>query len=128
MLVDSHCHLHTAELKENVAEYLKGMAANGVTHALVVATNPDNIPEVLNLAAKHANLFAAIGVHPDEKLTDFALNSAYFQQYLQHEKLIAIGETGLDYHWTQPQDAVYQLERFQLHIEVAKTANLPLIV
>lgn len=128
MLVDSHCHLNFPELAANLGEYLAEMVMNEVGYALVVATRPDNIQSVIDLANQQANLFAAVGVHPDEKIPDFELTPEFLYTYAQNPKVIAIGETGLDYYWNKDQDLSWQHKRFQIHIEVAKQANLPLVI
>ena len=65
MLVDSHCHLDFPDLIENEAALLERMAENGVTHALCVAVKLETLAGVIGLAERHANIFASVGVHPD---------------------------------------------------------------
>ncbi len=128
MLVDSHCHLNFPELSDNLPHYLAQMANNKVDCALVVATNLDNISKVVKLSQEHSNLFAAVGIHPDEKIeTPDSLGDILFQ-LAQNDKVVAIGETGLDYYWNKEQDLSWQRNRFETHIEVAKLTNLPLVV
>lgn len=128
MLVDSHCHLNFPELKNNLVDLQQYMGLNDVNYALTVATRPDNIQEVIELAEMYPNLFASVGIHPDEKLSDFVLTHEFLLNFINHTKVVAIGETGLDYYWNKDQDMSWQHERFQIHIDVAKTANLPLVV
>lgn len=128
MLVDSHCHLNFPELSADLSTFLTQMQANQVSHALVVATRPDNIAQVIEIAASQPYLFASVGIHPDEKLPDFKLTPEYLLEYVAHPKVIALGETGLDYHWNKELDMTWQHERFNIHIEVAKKAGLPLII
>lgn len=128
MLVDSHCHLNFPELSSDLDAFLAQMQVNQVTHALVVATRPDNIAKVIEIAESKTYLFASAGIHPDEKLPDFKLTPEFLLNYVNHPKVIAIGETGLDYHWNKDQDMTWQHERFNTHIEVAKQSHLPLII
>jgi len=128
MLIDSHCHLNFSELATNLDEYLQLMYDNKVDLALCVATRPDNIEEVIKLAEANGNLFATVGIHPDEKLPDFNLTCEYLVQYSSHPKVIAIGETGLDYYWNKDADMSWQHNRFQIHIDAAKKTGLPLVV
>ena len=128
MFVDSHCHLNFPELYGEIDNYLGQMKENKVDYALCVGTRPDNLERIVGLATKYDNLFASVGIHPDERLDEFVLTREYLEKYLSHEKVIAIGETGLDYYRVQDADMSWQHDRFILHIEVAKKANLPLII
>jgi TatD DNase family protein len=162
MLVDSHCHLNYPELQDNLQDYLAAMQQNQVIAALCVSTTPDNIPQVVALANAHENLFASVGVHPDEILDEQSnaiLTKEFLLEYAKNKKVVAIGETGLDYYHNNKDkdnknntdanntntsstiacnindkaidhivDMSWQHERFILHIDVAKTVQLPLIV
>lgn len=128
MLVDSHCHLNFPELQANLPELLTQMKDSNVQTALVVATRPDNIQTVIDIANSHDNLFATVGIHPDEKLPDFILTQEYLLNFTKQQKVIAIGETGLDYYWNKDQDMTWQHERFDTHIAVAKQTALPLVI
>lgn len=128
MLVDSHCHLNFPELKSNLPELLHQMKVNEVDYALVVATRPDNIQDIIDIANSYDNLFATVGIHPDEKLPDFELTYDYLLNFTKEDKVIAIGETGLDYYWNKDQDLSWQRERFAVHIDVAKDTSLPLVI
>lgn len=126
MLVDSHCHLDFPDLADKLDEVLANMAANGVTHALCVGVNLEKLPAVLAVAEGHKNVFASAGVHPDyedveepdvERLVALA----------RHPKVVAMGETGLDYFRIQGQPE-WQKQRFRTHIRAARQAAKPLIV
>jgi TatD DNase family protein len=127
MLVDSHCHLNYAELSAKLDFYLKEMSINKIAYALCVATNPNNFMPILKIAKENSNIFASIGVHPDED-KDIVVTAADLLQYASAHKVIAIGETGLDYYHTLPNEAKYQQTRFLTHIDAAKKADLPLII
>lgn len=133
MLVDSHCHLNFDELYNNLDNYLEQMGLNRITHALCVGTRPDNLEKIIGIANRHENIFASVGIHPDERLEDFVLTPEFLLQYVNEPKVIAIGETGLDYYRVDDlppdmKDMRWQQERFILHINVAKQAKLPLII
>ena len=87
MLVDSHCHLNFPELSADLGTFLTQMQVNQVSHALVVATRPDNIAQVIEIAASQPYLFASVGIHPDEKLPDFKLTPEYLLEYVAHPKV-----------------------------------------
>lgn len=126
MLVDSHCHINSAEFAGRLPEVLAAMQENHVAYALVIGISRDNSAEAVALAQAHGNLFAAVGVHPDsETAEEFSIDELV--AYAQHPKVIAIGETGLDYHWCSG-DLSWQHARFAAHIQAACAAGLPLVV
>lgn len=125
-LVDSHCHLDFPELAGNLPDILARMRVNGVSRALCVSVNLEDFPEVLALAEAHEELYASVGVHPDypdvrEPTPDELAELA------QHAKILAIGETGLDYYRLQG-DLEWQRTRFRNHIRAARQCGRPLIV
>jgi len=126
MLVDSHCHIDFEDYAERIPQLLENMARNQVTHALCVCVNLTDFPRVLALAEGHAQLFASVGVHPDQ--TEEAgpgLNDLI--ERAKHPKIVAIGETGLDY-YRQDGNLEWQRERFRTHIRAARQCGKPLII
>ena len=96
MLIDSHCHLDFPDLANNIDEILENMKNNEVTHALCVSVNLEDFPRILLLAESHSNLYASVGVHPDyEDIVE--PDVALLVKHSQNDKVVAIGETGLDY-------------------------------
>ncbi len=126
MLVDSHCHLDFPDLIEHEAAMLERMAENGVTHALCVAVKLETLPGVLGLAERHANLFASVGVHPDNADCEEP-DEARLLALAAHPKVVAIGETGLDYYWHKDAPE-WQRARFRTHIRAARRGGKPLII
>lgn len=126
MFIDSHCHINFPDLAANMDQHLAAMAENKVTHALCVAVNLPELPSVLALADAHANIFASVGVHPDYEDT-VEPSVEQLVELAKHPKVVAIGETGLDYFRLQG-DLEWQRERFRVHIRAAKRAGLPLII
>jgi TatD DNase family protein len=126
MYVDSHCHLHFPELAAQLPAILERMAANQVMHALVVSVNLPEWPGLLDLVLPHDHLWASVGVHPDyEDTPDPAVDELV--RLSTHSKVVAIGETGLDYYrLAEPLD--WQRERFRRHIRAARETGLPLII
>ncbi len=126
MFVDSHCHLDFPGLRETLAERLAAMREAQVTHALCVAVNLDDLPRVLEVARSAENLCASVGVHPDyENVTEPSV--ADLVRLAQQPKVVAIGETGLDYYRLQG-DLEWQRQRFRVHVRAARETGLPLIV
>lgn len=126
MFIDSHCHLNFPDLAGQLESILGNMQDNGVTHALCVSVDLPSFPQVLELAKNHDNLYASVGVHPDYELeTEPGL--AELVHLAQHPKVIAIGETGLDY-YRLTGDLEWQRERFRTHIRAARECGKPLII
>lgn len=126
MFIDSHCHLDFPDLADNLGELLHNMTENQVTHALCVGVNLIDFPRVLNLAQTHDNLFASVGVHPDYEIDDEP-DAEQLVRLAAHPKVIAIGETGLDYYRLEG-DLEWQRERFRQHIRAARQCKKPLII
>jgi TatD DNase family protein len=126
MLVDSHCHLNFPDLAVNLPQILALMQHNGVGCAVCIGVNLEDLPEVLALAEAHAHIFASVGVHPE--YADVQEPSvAELVRLSAHPKVIAIGETGLDYHWHKDAPE-WQRERFRTHIRAARQSRKPLII
>lgn len=126
MLVDSHCHLDFPDLAINLDELLANMRDQDVSHALCVSVNLQDFPRVLALAEAHSNLFASVGVHPDyENLAE--PQAAQLATLACHPRVVAIGETGLDY-FRLKGDLEWQRERFRQHIRAARLCSKPLII
>jgi len=126
VFVDSHCHLDFPELSADLPAVLEAMAANRVTHALCISVNLPELPAVLRLAADHANLCATVGVHPDVEDTPEP-SVAELVALAARPKVVAIGETGLDY-YRLTGDLSWQRARFRAHIRAARECRKPLVI
>ena len=131
MFIDSHCHLDFPEFQSRLPEVLANMKSANVSHALCVSVDIPDFPNVLKLAQDHPHLYASVGVHPDyedtpEPSLDFLVDTAN-----QHSKIIAIGETGLDYYRMGDrsyESMEWQRNRFRTHIRAALATQKPLII
>jgi len=126
MFVDSHCHLDFPELSAELPALLDAMAMARVTHALCISVNLPDWPAVHALAMSHANLYATVGVHPDYEDTPEP-SVADLVALAERPKVVAIGETGLDYYRLSG-DLDWQRERFRVHVRAACRAGKPLVV
>ncbi|UCE76275.1 MAG: TatD family hydrolase [Gammaproteobacteria bacterium] len=127
MLVDSHCHLDLLRLdQEPLSRVLDEASEAGIEHMLCVSVSLERFPAMMQLIEPHRQVSASVGVHPDgidvedpdeERLLELA----------KHPRIVAIGETGLDYYRTEG-DTGWQRERFRRHIRAARAAEKPLIV
>ena len=126
MFVDSHCHINLPELAGRADAILSKMQENKVSHALCVSVNLPDWPGVLDMAERYPNVFASVGVHPDyENEVEPTVNQLV--ELSHHPKVIAIGETGLDY-FRLKGDLEWQRARFRTHIQAAKQCGKPLII
>jgi TatD DNase family protein len=126
MYVDSHCHLAFPELAGDLPGVLARMHAAKVSAALSVCTTIPEFASVLAGAKAHDNLFASVGVHPDTTGTPEP-SVEQLVELAKHSKVVAIGETGLDYYrLSEPLD--WQRERFRTHIRAARACGKPLII
>jgi TatD DNase family protein len=127
LLVDSHCHLDFPGLAEDIPKLLKNMADNGVGWALCAGVTLERFPRMLDIVRAHPNLFAAVGVHPDTEEPAREADEATLLQLAADPKVVAIGETGLDY-YRLTGDLEWQRERFRTHIRAARACGKPLII
>lgn len=126
MFVDSHCHLNFPELSQNIHAVRELMHTNQVGHALCVSVTLDKVHEVIKLAEDFDNFYASVGVHPDyEDIEEPTVQDLV--KLAQHPKVVAIGETGLDY-FRLTGDLTWQRERFRTHIQAGILAKKPLII
>lgn len=129
MLVDSHCHLDRLNLDRYNGELSAAIAAaqaRGISQLLCISISLDNVETVIDIAQRHAPVLASVGVHP----CDVKAGTASREQLLEwaaRDKVVAIGETGLDYHY-ETQSQALQQESFALHLQVAGAVGLPVVV
>jgi TatD DNase family protein len=126
MYVDSHCHLSFPELQEDLPGILARMREARVDAALNVCTTLPEFPSVLAVAERAGNLYASVGVHPDYTETPEP-TVEHLVELARHPKVVAIGETGLDY-YRSAEPLEWQRDRFRVHIRAAKASGKPLIV
>ncbi len=134
MYTDSHCHLNFPELMGQLDSIQQAMQAAQVTRALVICTTMEKFDEVHGLALAHDNMWATVGVHPDNE----GVREPSLQDLLDGAalpKVVAIGETGLDYYQMDERkggrtvaDMAWQRERFRTHIRAARQAQLPMVI
>ena len=125
-LVDSHCHLDFDDFRDRIPEVLANMAGAGVSHALCISVTLAEFPRVLALAERHPNLYATVGVHPDYP-DEGEVRAEDLIRLADHPKILAIGETGLDYYRLSG-DLEWQRQRFRAHIRAARTCGKPLVI
>ena len=129
MFIDSHCHIDFPDLYAKIPEVLDNMRAHEVSHALAVSVDVKDWERIRALIEAHPNIYGSVGVHP-EYADAYEPSLDELLTMLAHPKVIATGETGLDYYWTKNEGNVldWQRARFRTHITAAKQARKPLII
>ncbi|ORF33026.1 DNAase [Snodgrassella alvi] len=126
MLIDSHCHLNMPDLAARLPQILDNMVQADIGQAIAISVDRTSAAEVLALAEQHTNLFASVGVHPEDQ-NSVEMSVDELVAAAQHPKVVGIGETGLDYHWCSG-DLAWQHQRFSTHIQASNQTGLPLII
>jgi TatD DNase family protein len=130
MFVDSHCHLSFPELESQLPSILGAMRDARVRQALCICTTMEEFPKVHGLAMAHDQLWASVGVHPDNE----DVHEPDVEELVLHAgkpRVVGIGETGLDYYRLGDRtlaDMAWQRERFRVHIRAGRRTDLPLII
>ncbi len=127
MLIDSHCHLNYKGLVEDQQAVIERARASGVTGFLNISTRQREWADIVATAECESDVWASIGIHPHEADAHADLGAAALLAAAEHPRVIAIGETGLDYFYDHSDRAV-QRALFRVHIGVARETGLPLIV
>ncbi len=130
MLIDSHCHLDRLDLSArggSLDAALAAARARGVGHFLCIGISADNAAAVKALSERYSDVDCTVGVHPLDLQPGVAPALDWLLAELEHPHVVAIGETGLDYHY-EPQAAELQREAFRLHLNAAQITGKPVIV
>ena len=130
-MIDTHCHLTYGPLFDRLDEVLKGAAAAGVDRMITVGTSPGDAQRAVTLAASHAHIYATVGVHPHyaAQWADVDGLEATLERLLEHPRVVAIGEMGLDRHYDDPPLEIQRrVLRLQLEIAGRVSATMPIII
>lgn len=131
LLVDSHCHLdrlNLAQFGDDIDQMFNHAAEQNVQKMLCVSINMPALPGMLKLVDEYPQVYATVGIHPNESmLPEHEPSIDELVTMSQHPKVVAIGETGLDYYRSEG-DLEWQRERFRRHIAAAKQTQLPLVI
>ncbi|TVP73487.1 MAG: TatD family deoxyribonuclease [Rhodobacteraceae bacterium] len=126
-ITDSHCHLDFPQLAEDLDAVIARARAAGVSRMVTICTKLRNLGPVQAIAEAHEGIFFAAGTHPMSVAEEPMVSVAELVALAAHPKMVGIGETGLDYHYTaESRDA--QIESLRIHIEAARQTGLPLII
>lgn len=126
-LVDSHCHLDFEELASDLGAVIGRAHAAGVALMVTISTRVRKFTTVLAIAEHFPDVYCSVGTHPHNAAEELDVTADELVSLTAHPKVIAIGESGLDYHYQHsPREA--QARSFRLHIEAARRSGLPLII
>lgn len=126
-IVDSHCHLDFPDFDGELPEVIARAHAAGVTRMVTICTRLRNLPRVHDIVAAHPSVFFAAGVHPMSVHEEPPVTVEDLVALSRHPKMVAIGETGLDYHYTaETKDA--QQASLRVHVAAARDTGLPLVI
>jgi TatD DNase family protein len=126
-IVDSHCHLDFPQLSDELDAVIARARGAGVTRMVTICTKLREAPRVQAIAEAHEGVFFAAGTHPMNAAAEPMASVAELLALAAHPKMVGIGETGLDYHYTAESKAAQQ-DSLRLHIEAARQSRLPLII
>ena len=126
-LVDSHCHLDFPDFEGEIDAVLERALEAGVSRMVTICTRLSALPGVITLADAHGPIYFAAGLHPMSVGKETTPSVEDLITVAQHPKMVGIGETGLDYHYTA-ETASAQAESLRIHIEATRQTRLPLII
>lgn len=130
MLIDSHCHLDRLDLTAHggsLDNALNAARARGVGKFLCIGVDAANAPVVKQLSEQHSDVWCSVGIHPLDLSRSEPTDLAWLMRELNHPRVVAIGETGLDYHY-EPDNASLQRASFDYHLQAARETGKPVII
>lgn len=127
MLIDSHCHLDLKEFTEDLDCVVKRALCNNVQFMITISTLISRFDRIRTITEKYANIFCSIGTHPHYVHEDRAVTAHDLIELAEYPKVVAIGETGLDYQYDNSMIGI-QKQAFLIHIEAARKSRLPLVI
>jgi TatD DNase family protein len=127
IIVDSHCHLDFPDFEGEIPDLVARANDAGVKRMVTICTKLKNEPSVRKIAEEHEAVYYAAGTHPMSAASEPLASVDQLIEISQHPKMVGIGETGLDYHYTA-ESAEIQKTSLKIHIEAARETNLPLII
>lgn len=127
MIFESHAHYEDARFDEDREALLKSFPQNGINYVINVGSSLKTTKQSILLAEQYDFIYAAAGVHPEETAELNEENFAWLCEQMKKQKVVAVGEIGLDYHWDEPERSV-QKQWFERQIALARQVSLPMII
>lgn len=126
-IIDTHCHLDFEQLHSDLENVLARAEEVGVKKLISICVKINEFKKILDIANNHSNIYCAIGTHPNSAEAEQNIRLEDILEYTQNKKVVAIGETGLDYYYENAAKDI-QIASFRKHIKAAQLSNLPLII
>ena len=126
-MIDSHCHLDHEPLFENLSEILQRSKNIGIKKILTISTSLKSFQNIIHIVNKDEIIYGTFGIHPHESSKDIITKDIIKKNITNHEKIIGIGETGLDFYYNNS-DKKSQIKSFEEHIKASIEMKIPLIV
>ena len=126
MFTDTHAHIYK-EYYEDINEVLKIAKSNNVNRVIISGATQKNNEEVIPLVKKYSNVYGTLSIHPEYALNYNDCNLKYIEDHLKYEKIVAIGEIGLDYYWTK-ETIEEQKILFEKQLRLAELYNMPVVI
>lgn len=127
MLIDTHCHIYLEQFEDDIQEVLDRAADTGIAHIFMPAISFDSLPKMDRLQHEKIKFHKMAGIHPTEINEGVHTTEEELFDYCEKDEIIAVGETGLDYYWSD-EHKIKQKESLHIHCKVAKTVNKPIIL
>lgn len=128
-MIDSHCHINDSSFKDHPEEYINLAKSAGIAEFLVVGHDEKSSRIAVDIAKKYPECFAAVGIHPSDVKRMKKGDLESIEELAKNEKVLAIGEIGLDYYWDKEKDIQEQQKEFFIkQIEIANKLNMPISI
>lgn len=127
MFIDTHVHLNAEQYNEDLQDVIDRALEAGVSQMVVIGFDQKTIKRAIELAEEYDFIFAVVGWHPVDAIDCTDDDLKWIEELASHPKVVAIGETGLDYHWDKSPKEIQQ-QIFRKQIQLAQRVNLPLVI
>ena len=126
-MIDTHSHINFADYKENFDSFIENLKNNEIDNVIIPSVEPSTFDEIISLCEQYNIIYGAIGVHPSEAKTYTDETEKEIYKLCKNEKIIAIGEIGLDYYWEQETKEL-QKEVFRKQLKIAEELQVPVLI
>ena len=126
-MIDTHSHINFEDYKTSFDEFIQGLKSNEIQNVIIPGVEQTSFDEIISLCEKYDILYAAVGVHPSEAKTYSDITEKMIYEKCKNNKVIAIGEIGLDYYWEQETKEL-QKEVFRKQLKIAEELQIPVLI